>query len=260
MRLLPFGFGRKVTADPSLSFSVWHVNGFLSSRTKTGLSARLTNLNYFDIFLIRNFSKLKGAKMDQPDTGTLLQFFKALANENRLKVLGLLAQRECSVEELATLLELKAPTASHHLSKLKAVGLITMRTDGNDHLYRLDVDNLHAMAKNVFTSITTDKVVSLAEDVEYEAWERKVLEAFLDGDQIIDLPSGYKKRLVILKWLINYFKRDKKYTEKEVNQIIQQHHQDSATIRRAFISNGLMAREGGGGKYWRIQWQMPELK
>ena len=137
---------------------------------------------------------------------------------------------------------------------------MAMRTDGNDHLYRLDGDSLHDMSKSVFTSITTEKVVTLADDVEYEAWERKVLETFVDGDQIIDLPAGYKKRLVILKWLINFFEEDKKYTEKEVNEIIQQHHADSASIRRAFIGNGLMDREGGGGLYWRIPWKMPELK
>jgi len=198
--------------------------------------------------------------MTKNEISTLLQFFKALANENRLKILGVLAQRECSVEELATLLKLKAPTISHHLSKLKDLGLVAMRTDNNDHLYRLDVDSLHSMSKSVFTSITPEKVVNLAEDVEYEAWERKVLETFLDGDQIVDLPAGYKKRLAILKWLINFFEEDVKYTEKEVNEIIQEHHRDSATIRRAFISNGLMEREGGGGRYWRIPWKMPELK
>lgn len=50
---------------------------------------------------------------------TLLRFFKALANESRLKMVGLLAGRECSVEELAAFLQLKEPTVSHHLSILK---------------------------------------------------------------------------------------------------------------------------------------------
>ena len=48
---------------------------------------------------------------------TLLQLFKALANEDRLKILGILATRERSIGELATLLDLKAPTVSHHLSR-----------------------------------------------------------------------------------------------------------------------------------------------
>ncbi len=47
----------------------------------------------------------------------LVGFFKALADPNRLKIVGLLAQKPYSVEELAALLELKASTVSHHLSQ-----------------------------------------------------------------------------------------------------------------------------------------------
>ena len=36
----------------------------------------------------------------------MLRFFKALADESRLKIIGILATQECSVEELAVLLEL----------------------------------------------------------------------------------------------------------------------------------------------------------
>ena len=39
--------------------------------------------------------------MPEEEFQALLQFFKVLADENRLKLLGLLANREQSVEELA---------------------------------------------------------------------------------------------------------------------------------------------------------------
>lgn len=51
--------------------------------------------------------------MEKAQFQTLLNFFKVLANESRLKILGILAQRECSVEELAALLQLKEPTGVH---------------------------------------------------------------------------------------------------------------------------------------------------
>ena len=195
--------------------------------------------------------------MAQEDFDTLLRFFKALANENRLKILGVLANRECSVEELATLLDLKAPTVSHHLSKLKELGLVVMRKDGNDHLHRLDIDGLHAMAKSMFASFTSDKVAALGGDVEYDVWERKVLGSFLEGDRIKAIPAGYKKRLVVLKWLVNRFEEGVRYTEKEVSEIIERHHPDYCTLRREFIMNGLMERENG--VYRRIEWHMPDL-
>jgi len=195
--------------------------------------------------------------MEQQEFETLLQFFKTLANENRLKILGVLANRECGVQELATLLALKAPTVSHHLSRLKDMGLVDMRVDGNDHLYRLRVDSLHTMSRRVFDSLTSNEVATLADDVEYEAWERKVLNTFLEGDEIQAIPAGYKKRLAVLKWLVSHFEEGTKYSEKEVNEIIERHHPDYCTLRRALIDNGLMEREGG--VYWRVEWRMPVL-
>lgn len=195
--------------------------------------------------------------MGQEEFDTLLQFFKTLANEHRLKILGVLANRECGVQELATLLDLKAPTVSHHLSRLKDMGLVDMRVDGNDHLYRLRVDSLHAMSRRVFASLTSNEVAALADDVEYEAWERKVLNTFLEGERIQAVPAGYKKRLAVLKWLVNHFEEGARYEEQEVNEIIERHHPDYCTLRRALIDNGLMEREGG--VYRRVAWQMPEL-
>ncbi len=195
--------------------------------------------------------------MGQHDIETLLRFFKVLANENRLKILGVLADRECGVEELAALLDLKAPTVSHHLDKLRTLGFVDMRTDGNDHLYRLSVDSLQEMSKRVFSSFSAESVVSLADDVEYDAWESKVLGAFVDGDQITRVPAGYKKRLVILKWLVNCFDEGREYSEKEVNEIIERHHPDYCLFRREFVMNGLMERRDG--VYRRVEWQLPEL-
>lgn len=195
--------------------------------------------------------------MEQENAQTLVQFFKVLANEKRLKMLGILSNRECSVTELATLLDLKAPTVSHHLSRLKELGLVDMRADGNDHLHRLNVEGLQAMNKNIFGSFTEGKMVSLADDMTYEAWERKVLNIFLEGDRITAIPAGYKKRLVVLKWLVNHFEAGVKYSEAEVNEIVARYHPDYCTFRRAFIDNGLMEREDG--IYWRIEWQLPDL-
>ena len=48
----------------------------------------------------------------------LLEFFKALADANRLKIIGLLAQDEYTVEEMAEILTLRPSTVSHHLTRL----------------------------------------------------------------------------------------------------------------------------------------------
>ncbi len=177
----------------------------------------------------------------------IVSFFKALSDESRLKIVGILADSERSVEELAELLGLKAPTVSHHLSILKDTGLVTMRTKGTSHLYQLDMKELRLLAKR---ALAVDTMVDISDRVTEDAWERKVLNDFLDGKRLKEIPASRKKRSVILRWLVDRFEFDKRYFEKEVNKIIAEHHPDFATLRRELIGAGLLQREMG--IYWRV--------
>jgi DNA-binding transcriptional ArsR family regulator len=68
----------------------------------------------------------------------LLEIFKAFADANRLKIIGLLARQPYSVEQLAALLDLKPPTVSHHLSRLSEVRLVGAKAEGYYSMYYLD--------------------------------------------------------------------------------------------------------------------------
>src|SRR5579859_4056290 len=89
-------------------------------------------------------------------------FFRSLADENRLRILGIVAGRECSVEELAAMLEIKPPTVSHHLAHLKELGLVQMRAEGTTHLYRLDLENLRVMCRE---TLAPEQIVTFGDDV-----------------------------------------------------------------------------------------------
>lgn len=188
--------------------------------------------------------------MPEAEFQALLQFFKVLADENRLKLLGLLANREYSVEELAALLKLKAPTVSHHLARLKELGLVGMRAEGNTHMYWLNTDTLRDSSKNLQAALSSEKMASLVDDIEGEAWERKVLRDFFDGERLKEIPASRKKRSVVMRWLANQFEQGKRYSEAEVNAIIERHHEDTAFLRREMIGEKLMQRDRG--IYWRI--------
>src|ERR1700727_2269862 len=109
-------------------------------------------------------TRVEGEKTMLPEEfDTLLQFFKVLGDENRLKLLGILATREYSVEELAVLLQLKAPTISHHLARLKDSGLVKMRSEGNTHFYRLDSENLRQTSKGLLSSEKMTELVPMEE-------------------------------------------------------------------------------------------------
>jgi predicted transcriptional regulator len=193
--------------------------------------------------------------MKQEQFQTLLQFFKVLADESRLKILGILANQECSVEELAVLMQLKEPTVSHHLARLKELNLVTMRPEGNSRIYQLDSEVLQNISKEI---LSPEKIASLVEDVDTEAWESKVLRNYLEIDvnstqenqRIKEIPASRKKRLVVLKWLISKFELGINYSEREVNEIINLYHPDYATLRRELISFKLMQRDNG--IYWRL--------
>ncbi len=87
--------------------------------------------------------------MPEADLATLLAFFKAMANESRLRIVGLLAERERSVQELAALLELKEPTVSHHLSALKALGLVSARPEGVVRWHALRLETLTTLNRSL---------------------------------------------------------------------------------------------------------------
>src|SRR5574337_1872313 len=75
-----------------------------------------------------------------PKTALFAQFAevaKALAHTHRLVILELLAQRERSVEDLATAAHLSLANASQHLRLMRRAGLLVSRRDGKQVLYRL---------------------------------------------------------------------------------------------------------------------------
>ena len=187
---------------------------------------------------------------DQEQVAALLAFFKALADENRLKIIGLLAQQPSSVEGLAQALALSVSTTSHHLSRLAKSGLVSARADGHYYIYSLDTDRLKEMSQHL---LSEENLPGLSQDVEGDAFERKVMKAFVDGEgRITAFPAQEKKQLVLLRYVVKAFEPDKRYTEKEVNEILSRYNEDTASLRRELVEYKMMAREGGGGAYWRL--------
>ncbi len=182
---------------------------------------------------------------------TLLTFFKALADANRLKLIGLLAQKESSVEELAATLDVSPSTVSHHLSKLAEIGLVSARADGYYNIYRLETDELEKMSHQL---LARDTLPEVAKDLDLKAYDRAVLKDYLAEDGTIEkLPTNHRKLDVILQYIVEKFEFDRIYTEKEINAVIGALHSDISGLRRDLISVGLLDRERDGSAYWRVE-------
>ncbi len=73
----------------------------------------------------------------RPTTGLL----KALADDNRLRILALLSHGELCVCHIASALELSQPNASQHLTVLKNAGVVDGERRGSWIYYRLAVES-----------------------------------------------------------------------------------------------------------------------
>lgn len=73
----------------------------------------------------------------QPRAEEAAQLLSAMANPKRLLILCNLLDRERSVTELSSIVELEQSPLSQHLAKLRALGLVRTRRDGQSIYYRL---------------------------------------------------------------------------------------------------------------------------
>ena len=82
-------------------------------------------------------------------------FLKALANPNRLMILCLLLDKEFAVSELEERLDLRQPTLSQQLARLREDELVTTRRDGKQIYYSLASDKVRrtiALLDDMFCS------------------------------------------------------------------------------------------------------------
>lgn len=175
----------------------------------------------------------------------LLIFFKALGDVDRLKIAGLLAQRPATVVELARTLDLRETDVVRHLARLEEAELVRAASDESPAC-TLDEGALLRFKKQIFQGARRPPA-------EGRDWEQKLLDTFVVDGRLMGIPAQYKRRVAIVKWLAAHFEAGVRYSEKEVNEIIQRVHHDSASLRRYMVDYGFMDRDHG--VYWRVPFQ-----
>ena len=174
--------------------------------------------------------------------------FKCLADKSRLQILKSLALEDMYVERLAERLNLTPPTISFHLKKLAEAGAVTSYKSQYYMMYSLNRKIFETSILEILSEKSDEADAQAQRDAEYR---RKVIDAFFEYGKLKSIPAQRKKKRIILETIANSFEFDRVYTEREVNIIIADFHDDFCTIRRDMISEGLMARNANG--YWRIK-------
>ncbi len=170
----------------------------------------------------------------------LVNFHKTLGDPTRIRILSLLAKGPLHGQAIAGKLGLKAPTITHHMTKLRDTGIVYQRKDKNTIYYYIDEKKFRSYSEALPTMLYQSEHDKEDDSVKTQA----VINNFLAPDGTLKhLPSQRKKKIIILKHLINGLERGKKYPEKEMNEYIKKFHPDFATIRREFIINHFMYRE-----------------
>lgn len=85
----------------------------------------------------------------------VLKCLKAIADENRTRILLLLLRRELSVCELMAVLRVSQPLVSRNLSILREAGLVQSRRDGKLHFYSV-TDEALSGGKAGFIGLLSD--------------------------------------------------------------------------------------------------------
>lgn len=83
----------------------------------------------------------------QKDLNDLGEFFKALTDPTRLKILYALGAGELCVFDLSVSIGASVSSVSHHLAVLKRVRLVKARRDGRIIYYSLDDDHVNTIIK-----------------------------------------------------------------------------------------------------------------
>lgn len=73
-----------------------------------------------------------------PRATTTSDAFNAVAEPRRRDILNYLAMQERSVSEIVDAMQMEQPSVSKHLKVLKDVGLVEVRRDGRQKLYKVN--------------------------------------------------------------------------------------------------------------------------
>lgn len=177
-----------------------------------------------------------------------LALFKCLADRSRLQILKSLAQEDMYVERLAERLGLTPPTISFHLKKLSESGAVTS--------YKTQYYTMYTLEKSVFMMNLLDLILEKSEDADLqhqrdEAYRQKVLDSFFEYGKLKTIPTQKKKERIVLEEIVKSFEVGHRYTEREVNIILADFHDDFCTLRRDMVGEKLLERDMQ--VYWRIK-------
>ena len=167
-----------------------------------------------------------------PDIDEQVTLLKTIADSTRLRILGLLAERPRTGTELVEELGLTAPTISHHLHRLRDVGIVSAEADAQRRVWSINTDLLGAVG------------APSANYAHIDDEQARLAARFIKDGRLETIPSKRKAFTAVLMELLRNFEPGRSYQERQVNEILGRYHCDVATLRRGMIDYGYLHRTG----------------
>ncbi len=177
-----------------------------------------------------------------------INLFKCLADKSRLQILKSLAVEDMYVERLAERLGLTPSTISFHLKNLSDAGAVTAYKNQYYMMYSLNKEIFQTSILEILQQESDEAQKQAKRDADYR---QRVIDAFFEYGKLKSIPTQRKKERIILEVIAKAFDFDRIYSEREVNLIIADFHDDFCTIRRDMVGERLLGRNGM--EYWRIK-------
>jgi hypothetical protein len=166
------------------------------------------------------------------DAGTLVGL---LAEPHRRLVFAALVLGTSNVHDLREVTGLDTRAVVTALNRFTDAGLVVASGDG-----------AYFVVEEAFTQAARAAAPPPPDDDDDVP---SVLRAFVRDGRITSIPAQHSKRLVLLDMLSQQFEPGRRYSEPEVNAVLQRWHDDHAALRRYLVDDGFLDRDAG--QYWR---------
>jgi hypothetical protein len=179
---------------------------------------------------------------------------RLLLDLDRLAVAGALAARAMTTDEVVAATGRDRRVVLTAIGDLRGVGLVT----ADDDRYAVDVTALRAAARLAADhDVPMDPVIGFGMTDE----EQTVLARYFAGRTLTEIPGSRAKRLVLLQRLALEFDVGRRYTEREVNEILFEFHPDWSALRRFLVDEGFLDRDHVDDQnlYWRSGGRVTDL-
>jgi DNA-binding HxlR family transcriptional regulator len=174
------------------------------------------------------------------DVSLMARFVKLLGDRGRLAILGLLAVRSRSFEELEIELpSVSATTIRRHLHLLEDAEWAVKEPDGR---YSLRSDALTALRAALARMETVPEPAPESPDT--------ILKTYFDKEgRLRGLPSNRGRRELTLRHVADRcFAVGRLYDEQEIDTLLGPMYEDSPALKSALLSAGIL--ESRDGRYW----------